>query len=103
MRNGAQRPQAASRCAKPALGLLGQLGAWSGALAGQTQRHPARTVALTVGTGFILGGGLFSPLTARILGAGVQLGLRSLVLPMLVEGLGSLTRAAFDRNLQTET
>ena len=79
------------------------LGAWSGALADQTQQHPFRTVALTFGTGFILGGGLFSPLTARILGAGVRLGLRLLVLPMMAEGLAALTNAAFDRNLETET
>lgn len=79
------------------------LPAWSGALAEQTQQHPGRTVALTFGIGFILGGGLFSPLTARIVGAGVRLGLRLLVLPMLVEGLGALTKAAFDRTLETET
>jgi hypothetical protein len=73
--------------AKPASAPRGRLAAWSEAVRRQTREHPGRTVALTLGTGFILGGGLFSPLTARLLGVGLRLGLRLLVLPMVAEGL----------------
>jgi hypothetical protein len=90
MRNGTRRPERALVGAKRARGPLGQLGAWSDALARQTRQHPGRTVALTFGAGFILGGGLFSPLTARLVAVGVRLGLRLLVLPLVAEGLGTL-------------
>jgi len=81
---------AVTRAVKP----LGRLRAWPSTLARQTQQHPGRTVALTFGAGFILGGGLFSPLTARLVGVGVRLGLRLLVLPRVVEGLGVLAGSA---------
>lgn len=94
MRNGAPRREAPLADARRALGPLGQLKALSDALAGQTQEHPARTVALTFGTGFVLGGGLFSPLTARIVAVGVRIGLRLVALPIVIDGLGALATAA---------
>jgi hypothetical protein len=71
---------------------------WARALARQTQEHPGRTVALTLGTGFILGGGLFSPLTARIVGLGVRLGLRLVALPIVVDALGALAASVLIRD-----
>jgi hypothetical protein len=67
---------------------------WGASLARQTRERPLRTVALTLGTGFLLGGGLFSPIAVRLLGAGVRLGVRFALLPMVAEGLASLAGRA---------
>jgi hypothetical protein len=40
-----------------------------------------------VGVGYVLGGGLFSRLTARIVGTGLRIGLRTALLPFVTEGL----------------
>lgn len=63
--------------------------AWSRALVRRTQEHPGRAVALSLGAGFVLAGGLFSPLTARIAGLGLRLGLHLLALPIVVDRLGA--------------
>jgi hypothetical protein len=42
---------------------------------------------MAVGVGYVLGGGLFSRLTARIVGTAVRIGLRTAVLPFVMEGL----------------
>ena len=39
---------------------------------------------------YVLGGGLFSPLTARIVGLGLRIGLRLAVLPMLKQEMAEL-------------
>ena len=49
---------------------------WTDRLMRQTREHPGRSVAMAVGVGYVLGGGLFSRLTARILGTGIRIGLR---------------------------
>ena len=49
---------------------------------GRLQRNPYRMVAGAVGIGFVLGGGLFTRLTAKILGAGLRIGLMA-ALPTL--------------------
>ena len=95
MRSGAPQEEGAAGAVTRAVKPRGRLQAWPAALARQTRQYPGRTVALTFGAGFILGGGLFSPLAARLVGAGVRLGLRLIVLPRLVEGLGLLASAAF--------
>ena len=46
----------------------------------QTREHPGRSVAMAVG-------GLFSRLTARIVGTGIRIGLRTALLPFVTEGL----------------
>jgi hypothetical protein len=56
----------------------------------QTREHPGRSIAMAVGVGYVLGGGLFSRLTARILGAGVRIGLRTALLPFVAESLVAL-------------
>jgi hypothetical protein len=42
---------------------------------GRLQRNPYAMVTGAVGIGFVLGGGLFTRLTARIAGAGLRVGL----------------------------
>ena len=56
----------------------------------QTREHPGRSVAMAVGVGYVLGGGLFSRLTARIVGAGIRIGLRTALLPFVTESLVAL-------------
>jgi hypothetical protein len=42
-------------------------------LRGRVQRHPYGMVAAALGVGYVLGGGLFSSLTFRLVGLGVRL------------------------------
>jgi hypothetical protein len=60
---------------------------WAERLARQTRQHPVRSVAMAVGVGYVLGGGLFSRLTARIVGTAFRIGLRTALLPFVTEGL----------------
>lgn len=57
---------------------------------GRVERHPYGTVAAAVGIGYVLGGGLFSPLTASIVRLGVRIGLRLAVLPLLKQEMAEL-------------
>jgi hypothetical protein len=52
---------------------------------GRVARHPYGTVAAALGIGYVLGGGIFTPLTSRILGLGLRLGIRLAVLPYLTD------------------
>jgi hypothetical protein len=68
----------------------------------QAKNHPGRTVALALGAGYLVGGGLASRLTARIIGAGMRIGLSMISLPvvsrgMMVLGRGRWSRAERDR------
>ncbi len=60
---------------------------WADRLLRQTREHPGRSVAMAVGVGYVLGGGLSSRLTARIVGTGIRIGLRTALLPFVTEGL----------------
>jgi hypothetical protein len=53
---------------------------------GRLQRNPYGIVAGAVAVGFVLGGGLFTRLTARIAGAGLRMGLMA-ALPLLQQKL----------------
>jgi hypothetical protein len=53
---------------------------------GRVERNPYGMVAGALGIGFVLGGGLFTRLTARIVGAGLRIGLMA-ALPLLQEEL----------------
>jgi len=64
-----------------------ELGSWAAKLARQTREHPGRSVAMAVGVGYVLGGGLFSRLTARIVGTAIRIGLRTALLPFVTEGI----------------
>lgn len=57
---------------------------------GRVQRNPYGTVAAALGIGFVLGGGLFTPLTARIVGLGMRIGVRLALLPMLKDQISEL-------------
>ena len=53
---------------------------------GRLQRNPYGMVAGAVAVGFVLGGGLFTRLTASIAGAGLRMGLMA-ALPLLQQEL----------------
>ncbi len=59
---------------------------------GRMDRHPYGMIAAAVGVGYVLGGGLFTPLTARI----VRLGVRLAALPFVKDELIGMAEAALD-------
>jgi hypothetical protein len=59
-------------------------------LRGRVQRNPFIMVAAAAGVGYILGGGLFSPLTGKLL----KLGLRAAIVPLVKSQLAGLAGAA---------
>jgi hypothetical protein len=63
---------------------------------GRVERHPYGTVAAAVGIGYVLGGGLFTPLTARIVRLGVRIGMRLAVLPLLKQEMAELVETIED-------
>jgi hypothetical protein len=63
---------------------------------GRVDRHPFGTVAAALGIGYVLGGGLFTPLTGRIVRLGVRIGLRLAVLPMLKQEMEELVSTMED-------
>jgi hypothetical protein len=65
-------------------------------LARQVDRHPYGTVAAALGIGYALGGGLFTPLTSRLLRFGVRIGIRAALLPVLKTELSELAAAFVD-------
>jgi hypothetical protein len=107
MRSGApQRHAEINSSAKRVSQARKQVGSWVDRLAQQTREHPGRSVAMAVGVGYVLGGGLFSRLTARVLGMGVRIGLRTALLPFVTEGLVALgqrhTKSEGDVNDETQ-
>jgi len=56
---------------------------------GSVRAHPLRTLAWAAGAGYILGGGLFTPLTRRLLGVGARALLVPLVRSQLAAAAGS--------------
>ena len=50
------------------------------------QEHPFRTVLFAMGVGYVLGGGLFTPLTGTI----VRVGARAMLLPILRNQLANM-------------
>jgi hypothetical protein len=63
---------------------------------GRVQRNPYGTVAAAVGIGYVLGGGLFSPLTARIVRLGIRIGLRLAVLPLVKQEIAEMVETIDD-------
>jgi hypothetical protein len=57
---------------------------------GRVQRHPYAMVAAALGVGYVLGGGLFSSLTFRLVGLGVRVA----ALPLVKDQLLGLAEAA---------
>jgi hypothetical protein len=59
----------------------------------ETEKHPFRTVAIALGGGYVVGGGLFSPLTARLVGVLIRVGLRAAAMPLASLALGLADQA----------
>ena len=59
-------------------------------LRGRVQRHPYAMVAAALGVGYVLGGGLLSPLTFRLFGLGVKVA----AIPLVKRQLLDLAEAA---------
>jgi len=49
----------------------------------KVEEHPWRTLGLALGAGYIVGGGLFTALTGRLLFTGIKLGTRLAALPLV--------------------
>jgi hypothetical protein len=63
----------------------------------QAKKHPGRTVAIALGAGYLIGGGLASRLTARVIGAGLRLGLRMVSLPLVGQGIVTFGQGLWSR------
>ena len=64
------------------------------AISRRMETNPYGMLAAAVGVGFILGGGLFSAVARRTLGAGLKLALQFAALPLLEQQLSSLITGA---------
>jgi hypothetical protein len=63
---------------------------------GRVARNPYGMMAAALGVGYVLGGGLFSPLTARLVGLGMRMGLRLAAIPFLENELRGLTESVIN-------
>jgi hypothetical protein len=63
----------------------------------RVEEQPVKTLALALGAGYILGGGLFSALTGRLLYGGLRIGLRVAALPLVREEILGLIETISDR------
>jgi hypothetical protein len=68
-------------------------------LKGRMERNPYAMLAAAAGVGYVLGGGLFTPLTARI----VRLGVRLAALPFVKDELVGMAESALDNFTQTRS
>jgi hypothetical protein len=68
---------------------------------GRVHRHPYGTVAAAIGIGYVLGGGLFTPLTGGIVRLGLRIGLRLAVLPLLKQEVAELVEGLEDEDVTT--
>jgi hypothetical protein len=59
----------------------------------RVNRHPYGAVAAALGIGYALGGGIFTPLTSRIVALGLRIGVRLAILPMLKDEISVLADA----------
>lgn len=59
----------------------------------RVDRHPYGSVAAALGIGYVLGGGIFTPLTSRLVSLGLRIGVRLAVLPMLKDEISVLADA----------
>ncbi len=63
---------------------------------GRVERNPYGMIGAALGVGYVLGGGLFSPLTARLVGLGMRMGLRLAAIPFLENELRGLTESVLN-------
>ena len=59
----------------------------------RVNRNPYGAMAAALGIGYVLGGGIFTPLTSRIVALGLRIGIRLAVLPMLKDEISVLADA----------
>ena len=74
--------------------LEGALARAKAKLDAQVARRPYATLAATLGVGYVIGGGLFTPFTARVLGGALKLAVRVAVLPLLQQELAVVAQEA---------
>ena len=65
-------------------------------------RNPYGMMAGAVGTGFVLGGGLFTRLGAKIVGTGLRMGLMAALPVLQKELVKALSTSKLDTNKETE-
>lgn len=70
---------------------------WAEGLRREARQNPGRSVALALGAGYVLGGGLFSALTARLVATAVRIGLRVAVVPLVSDGIAALGEGLIGR------
>jgi len=63
-------------------------------LPGRVYRHPYQSLLIAAGVGYVLGGGLFTPLTMRVLRTGMRIG----ALPIVQRELLAVAEAALSSN-----
>lgn len=64
----------------------------------QLDEHPWRTLGLAAAAGYVVGGGLFSALTGRLLIGGLRIGMRAAALPLVRnELMGVIENLSADR------
>jgi hypothetical protein len=67
-------------------------------LKGRVERNPYAMVLAAAGVGYVLGGGLFTPFTGRM----VRLGMKLAALPLVKDELLGIAEAALDRYSRSE-
>jgi hypothetical protein len=63
----------------------------------RVEERPLQTLAIALGAGYVVGGGLFSALTGRLLYGGLRIGLRLAALPLVREELMGFVENMADR------
>jgi ElaB/YqjD/DUF883 family membrane-anchored ribosome-binding protein len=63
---------------------------------GRVRRQPYGTLAAALGIGYVLGGGIFTPLTARIVRLALRFGVRAAFVPLLKDQVAGLAEALAD-------
>lgn len=63
----------------------------------RVEENPYRSVAIALGAGYVLGGGLFTGLTARLLFGGVRIGTRLAALPFVRDEIFAFVDALSSR------
>ncbi len=63
---------------------------------GRVKRRPYGSVAAALGLGYVIGGGIFTPLTSRIVRLGLRIGVRLALVPLLKDQIAGLATVLAD-------